>query len=147
MTEPELGLGDAISALVEWLSADPGIAEATGAGTRVFGWELPLAEAQHMPRCALVISDAGGFHEGLPEVMDRSRVDVRAYGATMDEAKRLAVLVRLRLKELRRWASSLGLVLHAPSPAGGYIPLREPTGGWPLVLRSYIQPYDERLVA
>ncbi len=145
MTEPELGLGDAISALVEFIGDDAAIAAVVG--ERIFGYELPLTEAGSMPRGALVISDAGGFHEGLPEVMDRSRIDVRAYGATFDEAKRLAVLVRLRLRSLRRWTSSLGLVLHAPSPSGGYIPLREQAGGWPLVLRSYLQPYDETIVA
>lgn len=147
MTEPVIGLGDPASALVEWYAADSAIAEATGSGARIFGFELPSTEAQAMPRAAIVVSVAGGYTEGLPEVLDRARVDVRSYGATHDEAMRLAVLVRLRMKELRRWTSSLGLVLHAPTRAGGYIPLREQGGGWPLVLRSYFQPFDETLVA
>jgi hypothetical protein len=147
VSELELGVGDAVAAVVEYLGADATIAEVTGSGDRIFGWELPDDQAQSMPRAALVISDAGGFHDGLPEAMDRSRIDVRAYGATLDEAKRLAVLVRLRLKALTKWTSSLGLVLHAPLPAGGYIPLREPAGGWPLVLRSYLVTYPEVLVS
>lgn len=147
MAEPELGHGDLVSAIVEYLGEDVAIAGLTGAGARLFGWELPDSEAEAMPRLALVVSDAGGFHDRLPEVADRGRVDVRAYGATFDEAKRLAVLVRLRLKALTRWTSSLGLVVHAPTPAGGYIPLREQAGGWPLVLRSYLCVYAETLAA
>lgn len=149
MTEPVLGAGDPVSALVEWLTADTAIAEIVGEDERVriFGWELPLVEASHMPRAALVVSAAGGFSEGLPEVLDRARIDMRAYGGSHDEAMRLAVLVRRRMRELRRFVSSLGLVLHAPVRAGGYIPLREQSGGWPLVLRSYFQPFDETLVA
>lgn len=143
----ELGLGDVVAAVIEWLSDDAAIAAATDGGARIFGPELPLTEAGSMPRTAIVVSDAGGFTEGLPEVLDRGRIDVRAYGATPDEAKRLAVLVRLRLKALRRWTSTLGMVLHPATRSGGYIPLREQTGGWPLVLRSYLIPYDETLVA
>lgn len=146
MTEPVIGVGDVVSAYVEWLGADEAIAEATAGGTLIFGWELPLGQAESMPRSCLVVGEAGGFHEGLPEVLDRARIDVRAYGQTFDQAKRLAVLVRLRLRALRRWTSSLGLVVHAPQPSGGYIPLREQAGGWPLVLRSYIGLYDETVV-
>lgn len=146
MSELELGLGDVVSAYVEYLAADPDIADATADGTLVFGWELPDDQATHMPRSCLVVGEAGGFTQGLPEALDRSRIDVRAYGATLDQAKRLAVLVRLRLKALTRWTSSLGLVIHGPRPAGGYIPLREQAGGWPLVLRSYTGLYDETVV-
>lgn len=146
MAEPEIGLGDVVSAYVEYLAADPAIAEATGAGARIWGWELPDDQAQSMPRTCLVVGEAGG--PGAPvEVLDKARIDVRAYGATFDQAKRLAVLVRLRLKELTRWTSTLGLVIHGPRPAGGYIPLREPAGGWPLVLRSYVGLYDETQAA
>lgn len=144
MAEPELHEGDAVAAVVEWLLADPAIAEATAG--RVFGWELPATEAGSMPRPALVVSDAGGFTEGLPEVLDRTRIDTRSYGATHDQAKRLAVLVRLRLRALTRFVSSFGLVLHPARRSGGYIPLREQAGGWPLVLRSFLITYDELVV-
>lgn len=147
MTEPQIGIGDPTAAVVEWLVADPSIAEMTDAGDRVFGWELPITEAQHMPRAALVVSPAGGYTEGLPEVLDRVRLDFRSYGETHDVAMRLAVLARARMRALGRWTSSLGLVLHAPTRAGGFIPLREQNGGWPLVLRSYFQPFDETVVA
>lgn len=145
MAELELGLGDAVSAYVEWLAGDAAIAEVTDNGDFIFGHELPADVAQAMPRAAIVVSDAGGFPDGLPEAMDRSRLDIRAYGATLDQAKRLAVLVRLRLKALTKWTSSLGLVVHAPVRVGGYIPLREQAGGWPLVLRSYLATYPEVL--
>jgi hypothetical protein len=145
MAELELGLGDAVSAMVEYLGADAAIAEVTDAGGFIFGFELPATAAQAMPRAAIVVADAGGYPDGLPEAMARSRLDIRAYGATFDQAKRLAVLVRLRLKALGKWTSSLGLVLHAPVRVGGYIPLREQAGGWPLVLHSYFVTYPEVL--
>lgn len=147
MAELELGAGDVIAALVDYLVADDPIADATDAGDRVFGHELPDSEAQSMPRSCIVVSEAGGFADGLPEVLDRARVDVRAYGATLDQAKRLAVLVRLRMRALGRYVAANGVLLHAASRSGGYIPLRETTGDWPLVLRSYLVPYDERAVA
>lgn len=149
MTEPVLGLGDPTAALVEYLAAGSDIAEATSdadVGQRVFGFELPLEQAGRMPRTAIVIAPAGGFAERLPEVVDRVRVDVRAYAGSHDEAMRLAVLVRARLRALTRYTSTLGLVLHAVKRAGGYVPLREQAGGWPFVLRSYFVLFDETLV-
>lgn len=145
-----LGEGDAITAVVEWLSLDTVLGAETlhdGDEPRIFGGELPDDEAQYMPRACIVVSDAGGFSDRLPEVLDRSRVDTRSYARTPDEAKALAVHVRRRLKELRRFVAENGVVLHPAQRAGGYIPLREPVGGWPLVLRSYLLVYDERAVA
>jgi hypothetical protein len=142
MTEPQIGVGDEVAAVIEWLVADPDLAEATDAGDRIFGWELPASEAGSMPRPAIVVSDAGGFTEGLPEVLDRSRLDIRSYGRTLDEAKRVAVLVRIRLAALHRFTGTNGTVVHGGRPAGGYIPLHERAGGWPLVLRSYFILHD-----
>lgn len=148
MVEPVLGIGDPIAALIEWLALDASIDEVLDEdATRIVGKRLPLSHASLMPRACLVVAAAGGFAEGLPEVVDRVRVDVRAYGRTDDEAMRLAVLVRLRMKALRRYVSTLGTVLLSPTRTGGYIPLNEQAGGWPLVLRSYLLPFDERVVA
>lgn len=147
MAEPELGLGP-IDALVEWLAGDSDLVAALGNDAdRIFGYQLPLEEADTMPRTCVVVGPAGGFAEGLPEVLDRVRVDARSYGRTHDEAFRVAQLVRFRMKALRRFVSSFGVVLHAPTRNGGYIPLTEQAGGWPLVLRSYLQPFDERVAA
>jgi hypothetical protein len=49
---------DPIAGLVALLLADAGVAAL--AGVRVFGGELPKAEAQFMPRAALVVAPSGG---------------------------------------------------------------------------------------
>ena len=148
MAEPELGAGDPIAALIEWLTLDDAILEAVGDDpTMVMGPELRLGLADRMPIPCVVVSAAGGFAQGLPEVIDRVRVDTRSYGRTHDEAMRLAFLVRQRMKALTRYVSTLGVVVHAPVRNGGYIPLKEQAGGWPLVLRSYLTLFDERAAA
>lgn len=145
MDTAELGRGDAVVAVMEWLTDDPALMEATE--DHIYGHELPDDVAADMPRTAIVVQDAGGYDDGLPEVLTRGRFDVRAYGATVDEAKRVAVLAAARMRELRERAVRNDVVLHAPRRAGGYIPLREPPHRWPLVLRSYLVPVDVREVA
>lgn len=145
MTDLTLGEGDELTALVEWLSLDDVIREAID--DRIFGHELPDEQASVMPRACVVISNAGGFTEGLPEVLDRSRVDVRCYGATLDEAKALAVQVARRFRELRRFVAANGTVLHPARRSGGFVPLREQIGGWPLILRSWLVVFDVQAAA
>jgi len=137
--------GDEITAILEWLGLDATIAAEFA--DRLFGHELPDDEAKHMPRTALVVSNAGGFGEGLPDVLDRSRVDVRIYARTLDEAKALAWHVSRRFTELRRFVAANGVVLHPAKRSGGYIPLREQVGGWPLILRSWLLVFDVRAAA
>lgn len=144
MAEIILGQGDAVTAVIEWLADDAALDPLEDA---IFGFELPGTEAASMPKPALVVSDAGGFANDLAEVVDRARVDIRHYGRTLDEAKAIAVLVRARMRALRRFVASNGLVLLPAVRSGGYIPLREPIGDWPLVLRSYLVLYAEEAAA
>lgn len=146
MAPPELtlGEGDVIAAIVDYLAAGDLV---DTIDDRIFGHELPEAQADDMPRPAIVVSEAGGYADNLPEVLDRARVDFRCYGRTLDEAKRLAVIVADRMRTLRRYAASNGVLLHAPQRSGGFLPLREPAGDWPLVLRSWVVIYDVRSVA
>ena len=39
--------------------------------------------------------------------------------------------------------SSVGVLLHAFTPSGGFVALREPETRWPRVLRSYTCLYAE----
>lgn len=135
------GEGQVIVAAKDWLLADPAIDEATDG--RVYAHELPDDEAPAMPRRAVVVSAAGGFTDGLPGAMDRTRADARSYGATPDDAFALAVLVRRRMNALTRWVAPSGLVLSGGLRQGSYIPLREQIGGWPFVLRSYVLTHPE----
>ncbi len=142
---PELALnqGDVVVAVQGWLADGEAIAEATEG--RLFGHGLPASEATQMPRPCIVITEAGGYADDLPEEMDRARLDIRAYAVTLDQAKSLAVLVRERMRELSR-AVRNGIVISAATRVGGYIPYREPVGDWPAVLRSYLVPYSDRRV-
>lgn len=144
-TPPVLGQGDVVAALVEYLLDDADLHAAVGG--RGFGFELPADQADDMPRTCFVVQEAGGFHQGLPEVLDRARVDANAYGRSLDEAKAVAVMIRGRMRDLSRFVATNGLVLLPATRSGGYIPLREEVGGWPRVLRSYLVVYDERSVA
>jgi hypothetical protein len=139
-----LNLGDCVVAVQEWLADGPELAEAVAG--RVFGHGLPDDEATSMPRPCVVVTEAGGYTDDLPEEMDRARLDVRSYGATPDQAKTVAILVRRRMRELSRSVRN-GIVISAPSRVGGYIPYREPIGDWPAFLRSYLVPYSDRVVA
>lgn len=135
------GEGQVVVATKDWLLDDSAISEATD--DRGFAHELPPNQASQMPRPCFVVSAAGGFTEGLPEALDRTRHDVRAYGRTPDEAFALAVLIRRRMAALRRWVAPNGLVIQGGNRQGSYIPLREQIGGWPLVLRTYLVIHPE----
>lgn len=135
------GEGQVVVAAKDYLLADPDIAEATE--DRGFAHELPPGQAASMPRPCFVVSAAGGFTEGLPEALDRTRHDVRAYGRTVDEAFALAVLIRRRFAALTRWVAPNGVVIQGGNRQGSYVPLREQIGGWPLVLRTYLLIHPE----
>jgi len=139
----ELNEGDVVVGLKEWLADGAELAEAVEG--RIFGHELPDAEAPSMPRPCVVITLAGGFTDGLPEEMDRARVDIKSYGATPDQAATVSIRVRRRMRELTRTVRN-GIVISAPSRVGGYIPFREPIGDWPAFLRSYLVPFSDRRV-
>lgn len=140
MDVAQLGEGDVVTAVQSWLADGSDLAEA--AEGRFFGHGLPDDQAPEMPRTCVVVTDAGGFTDDLPEAMDRARLDIRTYGGSRDEAKRLAVMVRARMRELTRTVRH-GVVVSAAKRVGGYIPYTEPVGGWPAVLRSYLVAYAE----
>jgi hypothetical protein len=125
----------AVDVLVERLEDVPGWAH-----------ELPDAQDTLMPRKCFVVAGSGGPGAGGFLPIGKQRIDLKAYGATHDEAMDVAVAAHLVLKNLRR--TVVGIVLiRSFEPSSGFLPLREPDARWPLVLRSYIESYDERAVA
>lgn len=133
---------DPISAAVELLEAalDP---------VPGFGHELPdtfLEVAPGMPRKCFVVSGSGGPPAGgfLPN--GRQRLDLRFYGATHAEAMDVAIAAHELLKNLRRTVVG-DVLIRSFEPSSGFLTLREPETRWPLVLRTYIESYDERAVA
>lgn len=125
---------DPLVAIRTVLLADPEVA--TYVDTRVFVAELPVGETPHMPRGAVVLSEAGGRgSRGFARIGD-TRVDVRSYGADFIEAWRVHAAVHEVLKQLRR--SRVGdALLYTVTVEGGPLRLREPQVEWPLVLRTY----------
>lgn len=107
-------------------------------GTRVFSGELPAAEAQHMPRQALVLALSGGasLTGGSFVQADTQRVDLFAYGATPQEAETLRFAASAALRRTRRkaWA---GVLIHWAQSAGGVTHGRDGALAWPRAFQSF----------
>lgn len=125
---------DPLVAIRTLLLADVEVAELVD--TRVFVAELPSGETPHMPRAAVVLSEAGGRgSRGFSRIGD-TRIDVRSYGADFVQSWRLHAAVHEVLKQLRRSRVGDALV-YTVTVEGGPLRLREPQVEWPLVLRTY----------
>lgn len=139
---------DGLKAIIDILKADAGIT--TLVGTRVFGVELPQAEAASMPRKAIVVKPSGGgtFPVGSRDYVEHSamRIDVFSYGETPFEAGRVRREVYDVLKQLRRTVINSTLV-HWVNSAGGLIHLRDVDTDWPVVFESHEVFFAERAVA
>lgn len=128
-------VADPIKGLTTFLKADATIAALVAA--RVFGEELPKSETASMPRKCIVVepSGPGSLGGGYQEYGDL-RVDLRCYGETPYEARRLQRAAYGALKALRRKVHS-GVLLHWAIRSGGPIGLRDPDTDWPFVFESY----------
>jgi hypothetical protein len=126
---------DPVAALVAYLKADAGVAALVG--TRIFGLELPAAEASAMPRKAVVLQASGGapLVGGYLE-HTAQRIDAFAYGETPYEAERVRRAVFDSLKQLRR-AVAASTLIHWVEDAGGFSTQRDPDGGWPVSFQSF----------
>jgi len=141
---------DVVSALVAYLAADAGVAALVGA--RVFGIELPAAEAAAMPRKALLLRESGGVSPvdaGYTELAGQ-RLDVFAYGETPYEARRVGRAAYGVLKQLRRATVDVGgtaTLVHSVSEAGGALTLRDTEAGWAARFQSFQALYSEIEIA
>lgn len=135
-------MADVVTAIVDLLKADAGVAALCG--TRVFGGELPPDEASSMPRCAIVVQPSGGvpFQPAARLNAEAQRLDVVAYGATPYEAATLrGRCARLLVALVRR--VSAGVVVHWVQPAGGYLASRDRDGQWPYAFQSFQALFSE----
>ena len=107
-------------------------------GTRIFGGELPAAEAEFMPRHAIVVRASGGASLTGESLLDHDtqRLDVFAFGPTPREAKRLMGRASRHLRKLTRSVHA-GCLLHWANPASGSIAGREPVTEWPRQFQSF----------
>ena len=134
MSEP-----DPIGALVALLKADAGVAALVG--VRVFGGELPQAEAESMPRKGVIlrlsggVNPVGGYVEATAE-----RVDAISWGETSYEADQVSRAVRGALIRLRRQVvtvSGTGVLIHSAEQAGGRISVRDQETNWPAITQAF----------
>lgn len=138
---------DPTKAVVDILKANSAIT--TLVSTRVFGIELPQAEAASMPRKAIVIQPSGGgaFPVGSNDFVEHStlRFDAFCYGETSFEAEKVRREVYDVLKQLRRTVINTVLV-HWINPAGGLLSLRDSATDWPVMFQSHEMFFAERAV-
>lgn len=127
---------DPIAGLVALLLADTGVTAIAAA--RVFGGELPEAEAKNMPRSALVVAASGGVSltGGSYAETDTARVDLFAYGATQHQANQLLATAALVMRRIKREVSA-NVLLHWAQPAGGGTSGRDAALTWPRAFQSF----------
>ncbi len=126
---------DVIAALRAVLLADTDLAAVVGG--RVFGKELPRAEADNQARAAVVLQTSGGPNL-LGGYVDHTsqRVDARCYGSTPIEADQVEGLVFDAFKQLRRTVQD-NVLIHWIEDAGGFTSGRDANADWPLSVRSW----------
>lgn len=134
---------DHVTAVVEYLKADSDIVALVG--TRVFGIELPEAEADFMPRKAIVVKQSGGAGSGGWLEHSTPRMDVFCYGETPHQARTVRREVYDVLKQLIRTVIDSTLI-NSISPSGLPLDLRDPDTQWPVVFESY-QVFAAEVVA
>lgn len=127
---------DLEGALVAYLKTILSVATLTS--SRIFGGELPKAEAKFMPRAAIVIKATGGVSQTGDSFVetDTQRVDVFAFGVTPREAARVSRAAGLALRRLTRSVHA-GVLLHSASAASGSLSVREPEVNWPRHFQSF----------
>ena len=134
MSEPDM-----IGALVALLKADTGVAALVD--VRVFGLELPAAQASDMPRKGVIlrpsggVSALGGYVEATAE-----RVDAVSWGETPYEANRVSLAVRAALMRARRQVIAVddtGVLIHSAEEAGGRLSIRDAETNWPAITQAF----------
>lgn len=104
---------------------------------RVYGIEVPKAQADDMPRKAVVVRQSGlGGSSGGYARIQKTLLDVACYGETPYEAELLRLEVNRFLKGFRRRMSQ-GFLLHSFDLVTGPLPLREPDTDWPYTLETW----------
>lgn len=133
-----------VGAIIAYLSADATVAALVSG--RIWGDEMPPSEAVSMPRKCVIINTVGqgGYgRESRSEIaVDMRMKDVRCYGETPYEARRIYDAVNLALKRLRRHLvtppAGLGQVLlYSAVKVAGPTSRREPDTEWPIAFGTY----------
>jgi len=124
---------DPIAALIAFLEADAPIVALVG--TRIYGAESRVTEADNQPRYMLVVRTTGGIAQGYVDMMV-PRVDFECYGATPLQAFTLYLALHEALKNLSRDVHNSTL-LHLANQTAGPAQTRDEDTHWPLVWSSW----------
>lgn len=124
-----------IQPLLTYIAQEPDIVAMTG--TRIYGNEMPNAEATAMPRGLIVVNAAGTARMARDRLnLGHKIFDVRCYGATMYLSSMLFLLVARRLKLLERVLVN-GVLLYDATQITGRFTSREPDTDWPVSFGSF----------
>ncbi len=130
---------DPITALITYLQADSTISSLIS--TRVFGMELPKAEAVSMPRQCIVINGAGGIGDASLVTTFRVRIDFFCYGETPFEAWKVYRTLHTVLEQMVREVSSSTMLYSALHSAGPF-PARDQKTDWPVVVDTWLIEFN-----
>jgi hypothetical protein len=126
---------DGIGAMVALLTADATITALLS--SRVYGLELPKADASSMPRKAIVINSAGGQGESSYRDVFKYRLDFICYGETPFEAYEVFRTLRAVLREIERQVVSSTFVYSAEHSAGPFS-FRDTESKWPHTIDTWL---------
>lgn len=107
------------------------------AGGRIFGTELPKAEAAQMPRQAVVVRRAGGPEDVSFQQIITDRLDFICFGGTVTDAERLSVDVHRRLKFFNG-GTFAGRKVHNFTRSSGRAFFRDPDTDWPVSVETWL---------
>jgi hypothetical protein len=141
-------IANPVTATMNVLSASATVTTAMGGTSSVYGGEIPKGQIASMPKRAAVVAAAGtpgigpGTADNVP--VSVSRVDVRCYGRTREEADVVALAVAHALKAWDRGQTSGRHHVHWFHRTAGPVPLRDPDTDWPIsVVTFQLQMADE----
>jgi len=123
---------DVVGALITHFKAESAITDLVS--TRIWGGQLPVSEAENMPRKNVVMAHAGGFEEFRSAPIARVRVDIFSYGEGYLEAVGVDGAVADVLRAIHRTIAGTTL-LHSAG-YGGPIRMNIPESGWEYIMRS-----------
>ena len=135
-----MAIADAIGTIISLLSADTDISALVGA--RVFGAELPPAEAASMPRKAIVVTAAGGIDAADFAPWQRPRFDLKCYGETPGEADLVRRTAHAVLKQAER-GSVGGTLMFSCTQSAGPTQFRDPDFDWPISMETWLAEMQE----
>jgi hypothetical protein len=132
---PFLGAQDPIGAVISYLNSQPGIINLVE--SRVYGLELPKADAENMPQQSIVINPAGGIGQASFIETFKIRLDFFCYGETPYDAWRVYLALHIVLKQMDRNVTASTLLLSFIHSAGPF-PSRNTLAEWPVIIDTWI---------